>query len=255
MTEQLAHSSIQIAGIPAIWIAPRRTQLRQLVIWLPGFSGNKDAMLPYLHQLAERGFVALSFDPVGHGERLTESNEALRARVAGNIRRHFWPILASTAEEVSQVVDWAIDNLDVTPDVGIGGISMGGDIAVTAAGIDHRIVCVAAGIATADWLRPGSFEVPGEPDDVAQAAYDRRNPLTHLDTYRHCPAITFQCGAEDRQVPPDGAQRFVEALQGSYCSGLDRLDVTLRAGTGHRFSDEMWQGSLHWFQRFLLNGS
>lgn len=242
-----------VSDIPLIWREPEQAEARNLVIWLPGFSGAKEAMEPYLADLAAAGFVALSFDPVQHGERRLETQETLRARVRGNIRRYFWPILAQTAEETPTVINWAIAQLGVAATVGMGGISMGGDIAVTATAVDPRIEVVAAAIATPDWLRPGSFEPPGKPDEVAQACYDRRNPLTHLDAYRHCPAISFQCGAEDQQVPPDGALRFMEALNREiYAAHPDRLEAILHAGVAHAFPAQSWSNCVRWFQKHLV---
>jgi hypothetical protein len=118
--------------------------------------------------------------------------------------------------------------------------------------LEPRIVAVAAGVATADWLRPGSFEPPGAPDEAAQAWYDRCNPLTHLETYRHGTAISFQCGADDQQVPPDGAQRFVAALQSTtYAHQPDRLAVFLQPATAHKYTPTMWDDALRWFTRFV----
>lgn len=239
-----------IGHVPVIWLEPDPLEVRKLVIWLTGFSGSKEAMEPQLADLAKKGFIALSFDPYQHGERRIESQDELRSRIRGNIRRYFWPILAHTAEETKTVIDWAVANLEVESQVGIGGISMGGDTSVAAAGFDQRIAAVAACIATADWLRPGSFEPPGTPDDAAQTCYDRRNPLTNLDHYAHCPAITFQSGADDQQVPPDGGQRFVAALQEKYhCA--NNMDVTLHPDTPHQFTPAMWQNCVRWFVRHL----
>jgi dienelactone hydrolase len=241
----------RVGEIPVLVIAPKETRKRHLVIWLTGFSGSKEAVEPQLRDLAARGFVALSFDPYQHGERRIEEQAQLGPRVRGNIRKYFWPILARTAEETPQIIDWAIRELGVRKDVGIGGISMGGDISVAAAGVDRRIKVVSACVATPDWMRPGSFEPPGEPDAAAQADYDRRNPLTHLEAYKHRPAIAFQSGADDRQVPADGGQRFVEALKPRYGKHADRLQVNLQPGTPHRFTPEMWAASLRWFETYL----
>src|SRR5260370_33684101 len=79
----------------------------------------------------------------------------------------------------------------------VGGLSMGGDIAAAAVGLDHRVERVAAIIATPDWLRPGMQDLfnpgtvlpPGEPDAYAQYFYDHLNPLTHLAAFVHGPAI------------------------------------------------------------------
>ena len=241
----------KVDDIPMLVIAPKETKGRPLVIWLTGFSGQKESVEGPLQELAKRGFVALSFDPYQHGERRIESNEELVKRVRGNIRRYFWPILARTAEETPKVIDWAVKTLGVRPEVGMGGISMGGDIAVAAAGVDHRIIVVSACVATPDWLRPGSFEPPGEPDAAAQADYDRRNPLTHLKLYEHRPAIAFQSGAADKQVPPDGATRFVAALKPLYAEATDRLVVDLEPDVPHRFTPRMLENSAQWFAKHL----
>lgn len=241
----------QVQGIPTLIAHPPEPRGRRLVIWLPGFSGTKEGTEPQLRALARAGFVALSFDPYQHGERRVESQDTLRRRVRGNIRCFFWPILARTAEEVPLMIDWAIRELGVNDRVGMGGTSMGGDISIAAAAVDHRIRVVSAVVATPDWMRPGSFEPPGEPDAAARADYDRRNPLTHLDAYRHRPYLAFQCGADDRQVPPDGAQRFVAALKPLYGPHADRLQVNLQPGKAHGFTPEMWTWSLEWFQKHL----
>jgi hypothetical protein len=141
--------------------------------------------------------------------------------------------------------------VDNAKEVGMGGISMGGDISVAAASVDRRIKAVSACVATPDWMRPGSIEPPGEPDAAAQADYDRRNPLTHLKAYRHCPAIAFQNGADDEIVPSDGATRFVEQLKPSYGKQADRLVVNLQPNTAHHFTPEMLKNSLRWFQTYL----
>jgi dienelactone hydrolase len=211
------------------------------VIWLPGFSGNKEGCLPQLRELAALGFTALSFDPFQHGERLLDTTEELRQRISGNIRRYFWPILAQTARELPTIIDWAEQSLGTTT-VGMGGVSMGGDITVAAASIDHRITIGTACIATPDWLRPGSFEPPGKPDAAAQADFDALNPMTHLARYAHCPVLHFQNGADDRQVPAEASVRFRDALRaGPYAACPERIDATLHAGTGHEFIDAMWQ--------------
>lgn len=249
--QELQTLRASVEGIPILVIAPKETKARPLVIWLTGFSGQKESVEAHLREFAKQGFVALSFDPHQHGERRIESREELVKRVRGNIRRHFWPILARTAEETPKVIDWAIKTLGVRPELGMGGISMGGDIAVAAAGVDRRISVVSACIATPDWLRPGSFEPPGEPDTAAQADYDRRNPLTHLQLYAHRPAIAFQSGAADKQVPPDGGTRFVTALKPLYAEVAERLVVNLEPDVPHRFTPRMLDNSIQWFAKHL----
>lgn len=252
MQNPLEPQRARVGEIPVLWIDPGVSQNRRLVIWLTGFSGSKDSVVGHLRTIAARGYVALSFDPYQHGERRIEPQPQLVSRVRGNIRRYFWPILAKTAEEVVPVTDWALQNLKVLPEIGMGGTSMGGDISVAAAGVDRRIKAVSAVVATPDWLRAGSFEPPGEPDAAAMAHYERRNPMTNLDRYGHCPAIAFQSGADDRQVPPDAGERFVKALAAKYYRHCpERLKVNLIPNMGHGFKPEMLQLSLEWFDRWL----
>lgn len=236
--------------IPLLWCEPiGAKQQRDLVIWLPGFSGTKESVAAHLEAFAAEGMCAISFDPYQHGERKVEPQEVLVRRVVGNIRNYFWPILTLTAEEVPRIIDWAVAELGILGRVMIGGISMGGDIAAAAAGLDHRIHAVAACIATPDWMRPGSHEPPGEPDSYARHCFERRNPYTRPDDYRHGPAITFQCGDLDTQVPPDGAERFASLLRDVYCHRPDHFEVVRHAGVSHQFTPEMFDRCVAWFRR------
>jgi dienelactone hydrolase len=256
-THLTTHSTL-IDHIPVLWCAPASgTPRTKLVIWLNGLSGTKEQMLPYLQDLAAAGCTSLSFDAWQHGGRGSEAPADLATRVFGNFRRFMWPILGQTTLDTLRVIDWAIATLDVEPTIFMGGISMGGDISVAAAGIDHRIERVAAIVATPDWLRPGMQDLsrpgtllsPGVPDAYAQYFYDQLNPLTHLDAYTHGPAITFECAANDTHVPPDGALRFQAALRDRAPTSANRIRVNLHSGAGHMDAREplFWQHCLAWF--------
>jgi uncharacterized protein len=253
-------SSKYVDHIPVIWGEPENlTEPVHLVIWLDGLTGSKERMKPYLADLVASGFIALSFDAFQHGERTSERTEQFISRIAGNYRHHYWPILGQTILDTSRIIDWALSNLKVTSNVLIGGISMGGDIAIATTGMDHRIQCVAAMLATPDWLRPGmkDFANPeiefaqGEPDTCSRFFYDRFNPLTNLESFAHLPHITFECGAQDTLVPPDGAIRFQAALKSFYSDHANRLRVNLHADTGHDSTNsKMWENCLNWFIRY-----
>ncbi len=241
-----------IDHIPALWVEPAGEQVsRRLALFLHPFTGSKEGALPFLEDLASQGYVALSLDAWQHGERATESKEALFERVFADFRRHMWPILGQTTADVLRVIDWAVDRFEVEPRVRVAGLSMGGDIAVAAAGIDARIERVAAVVSTADWLRPGMerprqpgvLQPPGEPDAYARFWYERLNPLTNVGGYARRPHIHFICGEEDRHVPPDGAMRFQAALD-------DRsVEVTLIPGMTHSGAgdpDRWWPQCRRW---------
>ena len=119
----------------------------------------------YLLELAERGFFAVSFDTWQHGQRGIEQRADLVKRVFANFRRSMWPNLGTVHLDASRVIDWAQAKFGLTGNVSIGGLSMGGDIAVAAAGLDHRVNCVTAIIATPDRLRPGMLDASGKAID------------------------------------------------------------------------------------------
>jgi dienelactone hydrolase len=137
---------------------------------------------------------------------------------------------------------------------------MGGDIAVAAAGIDHRIERVAAVVATPDWLRPGMHDLsepdrllpPGEPDAYARYFYDHLDPMTHLAVYARGPALYFVCGERDTHVPPDGALRFQAALREAHPSAGEAVQVRLVPGMVHlgvRDPALWWPDCLGWLTR------
>ena len=255
-TEAPVTQSSDWAGhVPVVWVEPaQRRAGAPLALWLPHFSGSKELALPFLHDLAAAGFVAMSLDPWQHGERGTESREDLFRRVFGSFRHHMWPILAQTALDATRVIDWAADTLGTGPGVVAGGVSMGGDIAVALAGVDPRVSRVAALVATPDWTRPGMqlegrLVAQGEPDAYARWLYERLDPFTHLDAYARGPSIAFECGADDTHVPPDGALRFRDALRARHPGAAERVRVTLHPGLDHlpaARSDALAQRCLAW---------
>ncbi|WP_017815036.1 alpha/beta hydrolase [Paenibacillus shenyangensis] len=260
MSEQqsIVTRSTWVDHIPVLWSEPEISpSRRQLIILLHPFNGSKETMQPMLEELAGLGFIAVSLDAWQHGERSLKDEEDLFGRVFGNFRRYMWPILGQTTVDTLRVVDWAIHELQVDPYVQIGGLSMGGDIAVAAAGIDSRIHKVAAVVATPDWLRPGMEDIrqpgtpvpAGEPDAYAAYWYNQLNPLTHLPAYNHHPAIHFICGEEDTHVPPDGALRFQAEMADMYQDHRNTVAVTLIPNMGHRESaqyDLWWPECREW---------
>jgi len=237
-----------LGDIPLLWAEPAGEGSRALILWLHAFSWSKEDVEPQLIDLASRGFVALSWDLPQHGTRSLETRDDIKRRVRSDLRRHFWPILAQGADEAPRIIDWALAHLDIQPQIAIGGISMGGDIAVAAAGIDRRIDRVAVALATPDWLRPGSHEPQGTASETEWDWYRRFNPLTNPDHYAHRPAIAFACGADDRQVPPEGADVFVRALRGLYADCPERLAVAREPETAHKFTPWMWNRAVEWFE-------
>jgi dienelactone hydrolase len=253
----------RVDHIPAVWFEPPDPQpRRRLAIFLNGLSGAKENMEPYLSDLAQAGFVALSFDNWEHGERTHLTGQEVAERAFGNFRRYMWVHIGQTALDTLRVIDWAIAHLGVEPQVCVGGLSMGGDIAVTAAGLDERIRRVGAVVSTPDWLRPGMRDLRdpnhsllpvGEPDAYARRFYDLFNPITHLSHYAHAPHIRFINAEKDDHVPPEAAFRFKAALAERCPQAAENVTIDLLPGLDHisigQARDEWWPGLVEWMRR------
>lgn len=248
----------QVDHIPVRWIRPER--LRDginAVLWLNHLGGGMDALDSQLKEIAGAGYLAASFDTWQHGRRASETEDQIVERVFGNFRRHMWPILGQSALDSRRVIDWLQSQFEISDSIHMGGISMGGDIAVAAAGIEPRIRSVAAIVATPDWLRPGMRDLfeptktldPGIADAYATFFYDALNPAIHLERYGRKLAISFESAANDTHVPPQGALRFQEALR--WRGAGAEVRVQLHPNRTHRQLRDpvFWRESLAWFDR------
>lgn len=233
-------ASLAPDGIPIIISRPKE-RAQRLFLHLPAFGQTKEDTKPVLDHLAEKGFVAIGMDTWQQGERGRESRDQLTARVFGNFCRNMWPILGQTTLDVSRIIDWALAEFDLAAPVFLSGLSMGGDIAVAAAGLDPRISNVVAVGSTPDWKRPGMHDVMdakkllphGEPDLYAQFFYDQLDPLTHLDHYARGPFLNFISCELDNHIPLDGVTRFKAALSEKYPQAGKRVSFTVLPSHRH----------------------
>lgn len=233
-------ASLAPDGIPVIFSRPKE-RAQCLFLHLPAFGQVKEDTKPVLDRLAEKGFLAVSLDTWQQGERGRESRDELATRVFGNFYREMWPMLGQTALDVSRVIDWALAEFNLAVPVFVGGLSMGGDIAIAAAGLDFRISNVVAVGSTPDWKRPGMHDVMdakrllphGEADLYAQFFYDQLDPLTHPDRYVRGPFLDFVACEFDNHIPLDGVIRFKAALSEIESVAAERISLTVLPGRSH----------------------
>ncbi|NCT92390.1 hypothetical protein GXB85_15745 [Cellulomonas sp. APG4] len=216
-----------IDGIPAISVRPAAASSNRLVVWLPPLGESAEAMVPHLQRLAATGVTALSIDPWQHGMRQAAPSGALRAAVLADFRRRMWPILGRTTIDALTVVDHWGPMLGTDPtSYDVGGMSMGGDIALALAALDARIGRVSVVAAGPDWGRPGMRSVDGSDKTIDQGLEDagahwwrqQLEPATRAAAFARDVHVDLELGGADTHVPPDAAlelRRRVVALDPS----------------------------------------
>lgn len=214
---------------------------RSIAIWLPYLGGNRDTGKRELQMLAKQGFFALSIDPWLHGERKANSKHGVRSLVFKEFRAYMWQILGITTMDVFRVIDWAIDKFDLKDNVVVGGLSMGGDIAIALAGIDKRVSRVAAIASSTDWNRQGMTDVmdknkiidQGTPTNFGQWLYDTLNPSTNLKSFSRPIQFHIELGGLDSHIHPKWTTDFKEALCKEYSVTEKNFEIVINEDCNH----------------------
>lgn len=232
----------------------REGEPAKLCLFLSGLSGNKESLVElFAQKITSRGYVGVFFDHFGHGERSRAGVTCLNAskEEAGkvgrrigmtcftNMYRYGWEIIGNGVLDAQRVMDYFQARMPVAEFV-MGGVSMGGDTSIAAAGADTRLNRVLCLITTPDWLRPGMCDLftgeimdPGKPDAKSQWYYDQFNPMTHLSRYARGVDALFACGEKDTHIPPENAQRFIENLSRIAPDAAARMQIWWNRGAGH----------------------
>jgi dienelactone hydrolase len=130
------------------------------VLLYHGFSGTKERMQDYATALAEAGFLTVSLDAVGHGERRYPDfdlifNDRRWDTQFDQTESDFLQLIDDTVAEVPSLIDdltargWARADR-----VGVGGRSLGGNVAYGSVLADSRIRAVASVVGSPEWTLP-----------------------------------------------------------------------------------------------------
>ena len=162
MTDPVTVAS-RIAGAPAALSyrgAPERAAGHGTVLLYHGFGGSRERVGYYAAALARAGFLAVSVDAVGHGERRLADFDVIFSderwdREFEATETDFLRLIDETAAEVPSVIDdLAAGGLAVPGRIGIGGRSLGGNVCYAAVLADPRIVAAAPVVARPSGLCP-----------------------------------------------------------------------------------------------------
>lgn len=243
----LREQTTSLAGVPALITSagsPEQAAERGTVLILHGLTANKEAQHRDSRSLAERGYLAIALDAVGHGERrYLDFDARFAADDPARGERSFFAIVQQTAAELSVVLEgmarrgWAHRGR-----VGAVGFSMGGFVLFGAVAERCALDAVATIVASPVWRGP----------DVAPGD----SPHQQLGRFFPTPLLMVT-GANDPVVPPTGARELHAQLVPRYAKAPERLSYLECAGEEHMFSpaawDLAWGQVCGWFERFLVD--
>lgn len=223
--------------------SPEVAAERGTVLFYHGFGGTKERPDAYLTAIAEAGFLAVSLDAVGHGERRMSDfdvifNEDRWDADFEATETDFLKLIDDTTAEVPSIVDdllargWAREK-----GVGVSGRSLGGNVCYAAVLADTRVRAIAPIVGSPEWTLPRAHSPHHHPE-------------------RFFPAAVLSQAAEfDEHCPPGPIREFHAALEPWYAAEPGRVQCVVYPGTGHFLTPELDAESCRrmvtWFERWL----
>jgi uncharacterized protein len=245
MTPPAAEPS-SVAGAPATFAyrdAPQLGAEHGTVLLYHGFGGSRERVGYYARALADAGFLAVSVDAVGHGDRRLPGFDVVFSderwdREFEATETDFLRLIDDTAAEVPSIIDdLAARGLALDGRVGIGGRSLGGNVCYAAVLADDRVVAAAPVVGSPEWTLP-------------------RAHSPHLHPERFFPAAVLTQAAElDEHCPPGPIRTFHARLAPFYEREPDRIEYVEYPGVGHfltpQLNDQTCRRMVAWFRRWL----
>jgi len=223
------------------------------LIYLHGFGGSKDAVLPFKDSLRFPDTVMVFPDAWGHGERAKRNPLELVQENPVNFAR----MVKETGDDVKDIASYLLSEKGVEK-IGIIGFSMGGMIVFRAIAVEKRLsVAVAAGSGSILEVFRRSSEIRrifgiGDVDALVNDEVIHEADVVFFA--EKCPPIPLLMigGKNDTIVPPESVFKAYEALEKAY-RGLgvaDRLVLEMY-DAGHEIKPEMISSIKSWVERWL----
>jgi cephalosporin-C deacetylase-like acetyl esterase len=269
--DKLVYESFPGYFVTALLYRPKRSTSRAPGVLSPcGHSTNGKAAGEYqrLHvNLAKRGYVVLTYDPVGQGER-SQFWDAARERSRFNLSCGEHAVLGNPlyllGTSLARYRIWdgmrGLDLLASRPDVdparlGCVGNSGGGTLTAYIAALDPRVTAVAIGCYITTLPRRMGNRIQRDPSaDPEQDIYGFVGEgIDHAGLLALCaPRPTLVCSARQDFFPIEGAREsFAEARRLYEAAGLpDRIAMAESPG-GHGLSVPLRTAVYAWFDRWL----
>ena len=208
-----------------------------------GFRSNRHGMIKDMKSLCDKGFLIISIDSVGHGERLFPDFDEKFDDNNPEMEKNFFDIVKSTAMEISGIIDdLGAKNIIHLEKIGITGVSMGGYVTYQSLCTDTRLKAGVPVLGSPLW----SEEEEKSPFFFPEMIFPR--------------ALLSITAGKDRAVPPENVFKFHEKINVLYKNNSNRIKHINYPESGHamRFEDwlDLWKQAGDWFEKWLnLNPS
>lgn len=208
------------------------------VLFYHGLGSSKDQQDKELYSLAERGFLAIGVDNIGHGARRYPDFDQRFSGQNPDFGKELIGAVAATAQETPRLVNGLIAaGISRSDKLGLIGVSMGGYIAWAALLNERRLKAAAILLGSPDW-------------------WEGNEASPHLHPERFFPAaILSQNAGQDTSVAPHHARAFHKQLSPYYTDAPDRQEYIEYPDSGHFMLEPdwhlCWERSLNWLERFV----
>lgn len=215
----------------------RQAAEKGTVLFFHGLLSDKMGSEKELRSLADNGYLAVSVDNYGHGDRKAEDFNIKFNFHNPDFEKNFIDAVNKTAYDASILTDKLFEyGLANKGRLGVTGISMGGFITYKIMSQDNRF--------NAGCPISGSPIWEGFPESP------------HLKAQNFYPAaLLAQHGEKDTKVPAEGDRLFNKILKHYYKNTPENLAYIEFKGEGHILSGNdwyyLWENVLIWFRHFL----
>jgi len=242
MNKELEINFTDIDELPISYCMPaKENNNRSLALWIPYLGGDRETCIKELKYLSSKGFLSVSLDPYLHGKRNTVKKPGIRTRVFNDFRAHMWNILGITTLDCMRIIDWATKEFNLNNTVVAGGLSMGGDIAVSLAGADERIKKISTVASSPDWLRPGMTDVMDSSKAIDQGKstaygawlYSKLDPISNVNNFTPEQEMLFMLGERDTHINPSYAKKFYELMIQKEDMMRAKIKINIVEGANH----------------------
>jgi dienelactone hydrolase len=160
------------------------------------------------------GVAACAIDLPGHGERPDEDLQS---------PAHSMRVLEQALQEVDTVVatldDPAFRGAFDTSRIAIGGMSLGGMVALARLCHDHPFACAAVEATSGDLTYARRINAPQHAEII-----DRHNPIEHLERWRPIPLLALH-SERDEWTPVEHIRSFIDRLRDRYAQAGANPDL------------------------------